>query len=426
MNSKQKQLVSSTEMWAAIFIYITADAMTAPIGGQAGNMSWLAILIAIVVSLGITWVYTQLADKNSGKSITGIAEGLLGKWFAKVIAFIYGWFSLELSSYNLKNNWQMTSVVALPNTPIIIIAILVMIFVVWIAYGGIETIGRLSIIYIPVLVGFLGITFLLLSRDFNIKNFLPVIEVDWRKIFYASFQITTLPLLLSVVFVMIFPSLNKKGNVKKPALYAILTGGMLIFFSNVLYVLVLGPLVPNLTYPGYTTFSYIEAADFLDRAEIVLYSLFISISIIEISISLYVAALCFSDLFGLKSYRILLIPLSFLTLEQSFFIVRNHSDHISLAAYGWPWYAIIFQFLIPLFMLIVSALKKGKEPGSGTNSNANTSSTDANSNSNADADANSNADANSKQNTVADAKQSANKNVNTNVSRNEPETEGGS
>lgn len=423
MKSKQKQLVSSTEMWAAMFIYITADAMTAPIGGQAGNMSWLAILIAIVVSLGITWVYTKLADKNSGKSITGIAEGLLGKWFGKVIAFLYGWFSLELSSYNLKNNWQMTSVVALPNTPIIIIAILVMIFVVWIAYGGIETIGRLSIIYIPVLVGFLGIAFLLLSRDFNIKNFLPVIEVDWRKIFYASFQITTLPLMLSIVFAMIFPSINKKGNIKKPALYAILAGGMLIFFSDVLYVLVLGPLVPNLTYPGYTAFSYIEAADFLDRAEIVLYSLFISISIIEISISLYVAALCFSDLFGLKNYRILLIPLGLLTLEQSLFIVRNHSDHINLAAYSWPWYAIIFQFLIPLFLLIVSAFKKGKEPGNGKNSNANTSNADANSNLDANAD---DENSNSSQNTDSDSNESADRNVNTNVNRNEPETQGGS
>jgi|GEM_PF-3696703 len=370
MKNKQKQLVSSTEMWAAMLIYITADAMTAPIGGQAGNMSWLSILIAIVVSLGITWVYSQLADKNSGKSITGIAEGLMGKWFGKVIAFVYGWFSLELSSYNLKNNWQMTSIVALPNTPIIIIAILAMLLIIWIAYGGIETIGRLSLIYILPLVAFLGIAFLLLSRDFNIKNFLPIIEVDWRKIFYASFQITTLPLLLSIVFVMIFPSINKKGNVKKPALYAILAGGFLIFLADVLYVLVLGPLVPNLTYPGYTTFSYVEAADFLDRAEIVLYSLFISISIIEISISLYVAALCFADLFGLKNYRILLIPLGFLTLEQSLFIVKNHSDHISLAAYGWPWYAIIFQFLIPLFLLIVSAFKKGKETGKG-NSNTN-------------------------------------------------------
>ncbi|OPX42652.1 spore germination protein YndE [Ruminiclostridium hungatei] len=373
MKNKQKQLVSSTEIWAAMLIYITADAMTAPIGGQAGNMSWFSILIAIVVSLGITWVYSQLADKNSGKSITGIAEGLMGKWFGKVIAFVYGWFSLELSSYNLKNNWQMTSIVALPNTPIIIIAILAMILVIWIAYGGIETIGRLSLIYIPALIAFLGIAFLLLSRDFNIKNFLPIIEVDWRKIFYASFQVTTLPLLLSIVFVMIFPSINKKGNVKKPALYAILTGGFLIFLADVLYVLVLGPLVPNLTYPGYTTFSYVEAADFLDRAEIVLYSLFISISIIEISISLYVAALCFADLFGLKNYRILLIPLGFLTLEQSLFIVKNHSDHISLAQYGWPWYAIIFQFLIPLFLLIVSAFKKGKEPGKGnSNTNANT------------------------------------------------------
>lgn len=360
MIGKQKERISGTELWAAMFIYITADAMTAPIGGQAGNQSWLSILIAIVISLGVTWVYTYLSDSHSGKSIIDIAEITLGKWFGKIIGFLYAWFSFELCSYNLKNNWQMTSVVALPNTPIIVIAISAMIFVVWIAYGGIETISRLSLIFIPFLIIFLGIAFILLERGFDIKHFLPVTNIDWRKVLYASFQITTLPLTLGVIFVMIFPSMNKKGQAKTPALYAVLTAGILIFLSDILYVLVLGPLVPHLTYPGYTTFSYIEAADFLDRAEILFYSLFISINIIEISLSLYAAALCLARLFGLNNYKVLLVPLGFLTIEQSLFIVKNHSDHISIAAYGWPWYAIIFQLLIPMLLIIISAIRKNK------------------------------------------------------------------
>lgn len=360
MIGKQKEHVSSTEIWAAMFIYITADAMTAPIGGQAGNQSWLSILIAILLSLGVAWVYTYLSDSHSGKSIVEIAEMSLGKWFGKIIGFLYAWFSFELSSYNLKNNWQMTSIVALPNTPVIIIAISAMIFVVWITYGGIETISRLSIIFVPILIIYLGIAFILLGRDFNVKNFLPIANIDWRKVLYSSFQITTLPMSLSVIFVMIFPSLNKKGHAKKPALVAVLTAGILILLSDVLYVLVLGPIVPQLTYPGYTTFSYIEAADFLDRAEILFYSLFISINIIEISLSLYVSALCIARFFGLNNYKVLLIPLGFLTIEQSLFIVKNHSDHISIAAYGWPWYAIIFQFLIPILLIIISAVRKNQ------------------------------------------------------------------
>ena len=358
MISKRKELITSTELWASIFIYISADAMTAPIGGQAGQHSWLSIMIAILLSLIITWLYTRLSDYHSGKSIIEIGDILMGKWAGKIIGILYFWFSFEICSYNLKNNWQMTSIVALPNTPVIVIAISSIIFALWLAYGGIETICRISLIFVPVLVFFLGLAFVLLIKDFDYSNFLPITDINWRKVLYASFQVTTLPLTLSVLFMMVFPSLNKKGTALKPSLYAVLAAGFLILFSDVMYVLVLGPLVPDLTYPGYTTFSYIEAADFLDRAEILFYSIFISINIVEISISLFVAALCLAKIFGISNYRVLLIPLGLLAAEQSTFIVKNHSDHITIAAYGWPWYAIIFQFLIPLILLIISGIRK--------------------------------------------------------------------
>ncbi len=360
MINKPKELISSTELWASMFIYISADAMTAPIGGQAGNQSWMSITIGIILSLGITWLYTHLSDVHSGKSIIEISEVLLGKWGGKIIGLLFAWFSFEICSYNLKNNWQMTSIVALPKTPVIVIAGAAMIFVVWIAFGGIETISRLSLLFIPVLLFFLGLAFILLIRDFNFKNFLPITDIKWRKVLYASFQVTTLPLSLSVLFFVILPSLNKKGLARRPSLYAVLTAGLVTLLSDMMYVLVLGPLVNDLTYPGYTTFSYIEAADFLDRAEILFYTIFISINIIEISISLYVAALCLAKIFGINNYRVLLIPLGFIALEQSTFIVKNHADHVSIAVYGWPWYATIFQFIIPLILVIISAFHGNK------------------------------------------------------------------
>lgn len=362
MARKRKERISSVELWASMFIYISADAMTAPIGAPAGNQSWISIILATFISLGLTLLFTYLSDSNSGKSIVDIGDNLLGKWAGKIIALLYAWYSFEICSYNLKNNWQMTSVVALPNTPIIIIAIAAIIFVVWIAYGGIETISRLSIIFIPILIFFLLIAFILLYKDFDFRNFLPITVIEWRKVLYSSLQVSTLPLTLAILFIMVFPSLNKKGQSKIPSMYAVLAAGLLVLFSDIMYLLVLGPLVPNLTYPGYTTFSYIEVADFLDRAEIVFYTNFIAVNVIEISISLYVTALCLAKFFGINNYRVLLIPLGFIAVEQSTFIVKNHSEHISIAVYAWPWYSLIFQFIIPLFLLIFSVIRKRTKP----------------------------------------------------------------
>lgn len=361
MGNNRKELISSNELWAAMFLYISADAMTAPIGGQAENKSWLSISIAILVSLAITWLYVHLSDSYSGKSIIEIGDMLLGRWGGRIIGLLYAWFSFEICSYNLKNNWQMTSIVALPATPVFVIVICAIIFVLWMSYSGIETICRLSLIFVPILILLLCMAFILLSKDFDFKNFFPITDINWRKVLYSSFQVTTIPLTLAVLFIMVFPSLNKKGQAKKPALYAVLASGILILFSDIIYLLVMGTLVPNLTYPGYTTFSYIEAADFLDRAEILFYTIFISINIIEISISLYISSICMAKTFGISNYRVFLIPMGILAAEQSTFIVKNHPDHINIVAYGWPWYAIIFQFLIPLILIILSAIMKHKK-----------------------------------------------------------------
>ncbi len=366
MTQKRKEVISGIELWAAMFIYISADAMTAPIGAPAGNQSWISIAIAICFSLCLMSICTHLSDSNSGKSFIDIGTDLMGKWGGKAIGLLYAWYSFEICSYNLKNNWQMTSTVALPNTPILVTVTVAVIFVIWIAYGGIETISRLSIIFVPVLVFFLVLGFLLLSKDFNFRNFLPITEIKWRKVLYSSLQVSSFPLTLTVLFVMVFPNLKKKGQAKIPALCAIAMAGFLVLLSDIMYLLVLGSLVPNLTYPGYTTFSYIEVADFLDRAEILFYTIFIAINVIEISISLYVTAICLAKTFRINNYRILLVPLGFLVIEQSTFIVRNHPEHISIGIYAWPWYSLIFQLVIPLFLLIFSSIKKKTKPSEST------------------------------------------------------------
>lgn len=358
MSQKRKEVISRVELWASMFIFISADAMTAPIGAPAGNQSWLAIIIAILLSICILSLSTHLSDSNSGKSLIEIGENLLGKWGGRIIALLYAWYSFEICSLNLKNNWQMTSVVALPNTPIIVIAIAAMIFALWIAYGGVETISRLSIIFVPILIFFLLLAFTLLYKDFNFRNFLPITVIKWRKVLYSALQVSSFPLTISILFVMIFSHLNKKGQAKIPALLAVATAGFLVLLSDIMYSLVLGPLVPNLTYPGYTTFSYIEVADFLDRAEILFYTIFIAINVIEIGISLYVTAVCTAKIFGISNYRVLLVPISLIGTEQSTFIVKNHSEHISIGVYAWPWYALIFQLVIPVFLLILSTIRK--------------------------------------------------------------------
>lgn len=358
MFGRQKGKISNMELWAAMSIFLSSIAMTAPMVVAAENKSWLAIVIGIIFGLAITVIYAHLSDLNPGKSLIEIGGLLFGKWGGKTIGLLYGWFSLEVSSYILKDNWQMTSIVALPRTPIIVIAAMCIIFVIWITYGGIETIGRLSIIVIPLLLFYLLLAFIFLISDFNLNNLLPITEIEWRKIFYSAVQFSIFPLSNAVLFTMVFPSCNKRGRAKAASLYAVAAAGMVILLSNTMYLLVLGPLASKLTYPGYTTYSYILVADFIERAEVLFYTLFLTMNIIGLSVTFYVGALCLAEVFGVNNYRILLIPLGLLVLEWSTFIVKNHTEHVNLIMFSWTWYAMIYQLVIPLALLIFSFFRQ--------------------------------------------------------------------
>ena len=361
MPGKSKENISSVELWAAMFILITAVAMTALFGTHARNQSWISVIIATIFSLVFALIYTHLSDSNSGKSIVEIGELLLGKWGGKFIGLLYAWFTFEICSFIMRDNLQMTSTVALHNTPSIVIAITAIIMALWITYEGIETICRLSTFVIPFLVSFLLIAFILLSKDFNFNNFLPLTDIKWRKVMYSGLHGSIHPLSMPALFVMIFPSLTKKGQAKVPTLFAVAAAGLVILLANIMYILVLGPLVPKLSYPGYTAYSYIEVADFIDRAELLFYTLFLVMNILELSIAFYVSALCLAKVFGINNYRVLLIPLGFLVVEWTFVFTKNNAEFLKFVVYTYSWYAMIYEVLIPLFLLILSAIRKRKK-----------------------------------------------------------------
>ncbi|KPU44550.1 spore germination protein YndE [Oxobacter pfennigii] len=358
MSGKDKERISSVELWAAMCIHMISSAMIVPIGGLAGHQSWISAIIAVFLGSLYILVAAHLCDIHSGKSIIEISKSLLGKWVSKFIGLIYALYSFQGATFILRDHWQFTINVALPNTPVVVISASIMLLVIWIAYEGIESMARISILFFPIIIFYLIIAFILLGRDLNFQNLLPITGGDTRKILYSALQISTLPLSLGGIFVMIFPHLKDGKSTKTPSLLAVTTAGLFIIASNIMNILVLGPLAPKLTYPAYTSYSYIQVADFLDRAEILIYTLFIAINFIKMSISFYACSLCISKIFSIKDYRVVLVPLGILVVEHSLFIVRSQPEHINLITYSWSWYALIFHLVIPLTLLIVSIVKR--------------------------------------------------------------------
>lgn len=352
--------LSSTGLWAAMFMFLVGSSLTVPLAAEAGHDAWISILLSIAASFGIVWIYSTLCQLYPGKSLVEIGGLLFGPWAGRLLGLCYAWYGFHLGVLVLRNFTDFILTVALPTTPPVVISGVMMVIVMWVVYMGIEVVCRCSIAILGFVL-FEGITSVfLMGKDFELGNLLPVVDRGWAPIMEGVTQLVGFPFGETILFAMIIPHINKIEQTKKTMLWALLTAGFLLLLVNVRNTLVMGDLISRMIYPSYTTYQYISIADFIERVEPFTIVTWVSGGFIKISVCLYASTKALSTAFSGKRYRTYLVPLSILMLEFSRFIYKNNAELIQFATKVWQWYSVPFQILIPLLMLLAAVIVRRK------------------------------------------------------------------
>ncbi|WP_199614775.1 GerAB/ArcD/ProY family transporter [Paenibacillus alkalitolerans] len=352
--------LSSTGLMAVMFMFLLGSSLTVPLAAVAGHDAWISILLAIVVSSGIAWVYTHLCQLYPGKSMVEIGGELLGRWAGRFIGLCYAWYSFHLGVLVLRNFFEFIQIVALTKTPTVVIAAAMMGIVLWVTFHGMEVVSRCSI----TLLGFVliegTVSTILMGKDFQPGNLLPVIDRGWAPILEGMTQLVGFPFGETILFAMIIPQINIMKQAKKTVLWTLVIAGLLLLLVNVRNTLVLGGLASRLIYPSYTAYQYISIADFIERVEPIAVLTWVMGGFIKISVCLYVCAKSLATVLSANRFRTYLIPLSILMIEFSLFVYRDNAELIHFATEVWQWYSIPFQIIIPFLLLLAVTAGKRK------------------------------------------------------------------
>lgn len=354
----QNVLISNTELWALMFVFMVASSMSLPIGYTAGHDSWISAVIGSFAGLCIAWVYATLCRKFPQKSIIGIAQTLLGTWIGKAIGILYTWYGFQLGAYVLRNFEDLTSTVLLPRTPSVVISLIMISISAWAAYRGIEVICRCALILIIVVILQSVIFIVLLIPDMKLGHLFPVFETDWRSVFDGAAQIAAFPLGETVLFVMIIPFVNCADKVKKTVLSVIGASSVLLIAAHFLNTLVLGDLASKQVFPSYMTAMYISVGDFFERIEPIVFTVWVFGEFTKLTVCLYAASLALAQTVGSRNYQFYIMPLGLALLELSMFLHPNQLDVIEFQQHIWPWLSLPFQLVIPLVLLLCSQIKR--------------------------------------------------------------------
>lgn len=355
-----KENIASKQGIAIMILFIIGSTLVLGVGGKAKQDIWIAVILAMLGALIITSVYARILHLFPGKNLYSIVEILFGSILGKIISIFYIFYVIHLGALVFRNFSEFIHIVSLIETPQFVLVMTMGITSIWFTRKGIEVLGRWSLLILPIVV-FIIISLITLSTPkMDINNLKPILYEGIKPVIDGSFSIFTFPFAETIVFTMILSSLKNTDDVFKVYRYGIVISGLLILIVYTRNILVLGVETDSALYfPSYSAVSLIKVGDFIQRIEVLISVIFLFSGLIKISICIYGASIGIANLFNFADFKLLIPPVALITMNLSCFIYDDVMEMFFWASNIYKYYAIPFQIVLPMIILIIAEIKKG-------------------------------------------------------------------
>ncbi len=354
----KKEIITNKQGIFIMTMFIIGSFIIIGAGGEAKQDVWLVILLALVMSMPMVLVYSALLKLHPGKDICDILIITFGRVAGKFMALLMVWYCLHLGALVIRNFSSFVNIVSFPETPQSVIVIFIGLFCIWMVKAGIEVFGRWTAFIFPTIMLIIVVTAFLSMTRANFINLRPVLSKGIFPLLPVAFGIFSFPFAETVVFTFIFETVNDNKKVFRVFLYSLLIGSIFMISIAIRNVLVLGTALNSILYfPSYAAVRTINIGNFLQRFEVVVAIIFIFGGFVKISVCLLATSKGVAKIFGFKSYRDIVVPIGFLMMVFSCIVYEDTMEMFQWAQKIYPYYAIPFQIVLPIFILTVAKIK---------------------------------------------------------------------
>ncbi len=350
----EKGRISSSQLVFLVISYMLGVALIIPPGSPIKQDAWLAIIFGLIEGIILTLIYLFLVDRFPGRTLVQINNIVYGPYLGKVISFIYISYFFHISSLIVIDFSNFFSGIIMLGTPFYVFVVLITLISASAVRNGVEAIARCSQVLLPFVFISIMLTFILLFREYNFNNFKPVFETPLKKMVLVSQRVAFFPF-ASVFFMMILPSVNKQGEIKKSFIKALIVSAFLLILVAVRNIGVLGGTGQLYTYPSFQAVRLIDYGQILTRLEVLVALNFLASGFLQFSLIYYGTVLGTAQLFNLRSYLPLVLPVGILITFQLHYY--NIAETIEYQG-AYPFLAMIFELVIPLLTLMTTVIRK--------------------------------------------------------------------
>ena len=319
--------------------------------------AWLSILISSLTGFGTVLVMTSLALRYPGMTIMEYSTKILGKWIGKLVGVAYAYFLFTFPTIITDEAMSYITLFSNPRTPRILTIAIFLTLCGVAAWLGIETIARTSEVLTPINIILVLITLLMLIPDMKPELLQPVIGHGFTPILQgAIIPSGWMGELLYAGFLLPYLTDMKKARHYLVSAVGIITVIMMII--TLVTTMVLGPLTAKFVFPFNGAIRYVSFGGIVERIDALLLGVWIFGGFIKDAVFLWIFCLCLSQLFGVKQYRVLLVPVTLISIAGSLWMFTNAPDMAHYHMYTFPELSFVLDILIPTLLWIIDSLRR--------------------------------------------------------------------
>lgn len=317
--------------------------------------AWITSFVSALPALLLIIIICELGRKFPGMTLIEYSNVILGKWMGKLIGFAYFLFFVYINSVVIRQAGELIVSQIMQKTPVIVISLVFVMLAAYATYSGLEVISRLIELLLPwVLIFFTGVLLVGLAKaDFT--RILPVCGEGCRPILYASIIASTF-FGEAIVISMYLPFIKdlKKGRIM--GLLAITLVSAFLLFSALINTAVFGTGANRMIYPNFMIAKQVVLGGFL-RIDAFMVVVWVIAVLLKISQLYFVAVLALTQVFNLKKYHPLVLPLGTILVALSGLSAKNSVQIFTATKEIFMPLGMLMEYFIPALLLVVTLFR---------------------------------------------------------------------
>ena len=322
---------------------------------MSGEDAWFSYLVGWLGGFFVICITAAIAALHPGRSIIEILIFCFGKKVGKILGLLYVAYFLWLAGQVIRTFCYYSNTTDYTETPSVFIAVCYMLLIAFIVRIGLEVLGRISEVLIVVMLIIVSISMFGIAAEFQPDAFLPILKDGIMKPAVSGLSMSMLPFGEGLIALSILPNLNDHKKTFKVMSLSVIVAGSIMFILMLRDITILGvPLAARNIFPSEKTFRLMPGLNIYPLLDINV----IITGTLKVGLSIYAAVKSLGEIFGLKDFKILVLPIAALDIALEVTLHHSIFDQLFFARNIVPLIDIPGLLILPIVMLVVSLVKR--------------------------------------------------------------------